>query len=130
MTVTPITASDQILDTMTESLMLLDNDGNIKSANRALKEMLGAREEQLNGVNFSSLVMEKESGKAFLEETRKNGSNLNYEFTYRSERNKHIPVLASASRVVDQLKTNLGFCGGRPRYYQAKRGRRRIKKIL
>ena len=91
MTITPEIASDQILSTMTDSLMLLDTQGIIKLANRASEELLGARDVELNGANYSSLVVEKEAAKLLLEDTFKNGTSVNRELTYLSRDDRMIP---------------------------------------
>jgi two-component system, OmpR family, aerobic respiration control sensor histidine kinase ArcB len=109
MSVTPAAASDQILSTMTDSLILLDTQGNIKLANRATGELLGINEKELVGKDFESLVLEKASGLLLLTNTLSNGSSINRELTYLSSDNRAIQVHVSASSVLDQLKTNLGF---------------------
>ncbi len=50
---TPSTAAETILDTMTESLMIVDNKGKIVLINKAAKNLFGDRAE-LEGKQFTS----------------------------------------------------------------------------
>jgi PAS domain S-box-containing protein len=109
MTVSPATASDQILDTMTDFLVLLDTEGTIKMANRAQKEMLGVQNNEIEGLNFRSLVLEKEHAESFLRDVSKIGKIINHEFTYVSKNGRKIQVQVSGSSVFDKLKTRIGY---------------------
>jgi PAS domain S-box-containing protein len=109
MTITPAAASDQIISTMTDSLMLLDMNGTIKLVNGATHELLATHDVELNGTNFVSFVVEKESAQLLLEDARINGKSINQELTYVSRDNKKIHVQVSVSTILDQMKTTLGF---------------------
>jgi PAS domain S-box-containing protein len=109
MSLTLAIASDQIISTMTDSLMLLDINGSIKLINQATRELLATRDIDLTGTNFSSLVIEKDAARFLLEDTLKNGKSINQEMTYLSQDDRKIQVQVSASSILDRMNTTLGF---------------------
>jgi PAS domain S-box-containing protein len=109
MSLTPVTASDRIVSTMTDSLMLLDTRGVVKIANRAAVEVMETPENELVGASFESYVLEKTPVKSFLEHILRSGQSATEEFTYVSRSGKHIPVQLSASCIIDNTNTTLGF---------------------
>jgi len=109
MTLTPVTASNRILSTMTDSLLLLDVDGTIRLANPAALNMLETAEKNLIGTKFYVHVCENESMESFISETLQQGKCLYHEFTCIGCNQKQIPVQISASSIVDNLRTTLGF---------------------
>jgi PAS domain S-box-containing protein len=109
MTLTPIIASDRILSTMTDSLMLLDTRGIIKMANRAAVLAIETPEKDLIGTDFESHVLEKASVKSFLGEILRQETSVTRDFTYISRSGNNIQVQVSASRIMDNLNTTLGF---------------------
>ena len=56
MSITPAVAYEQILSTMSDSLILLDRQGKIAFANRATCRLLEERNEDLAGADFSRFV--------------------------------------------------------------------------
>jgi PAS domain S-box-containing protein len=109
MSVSPITAAGQILDTMTDALILLEPDGSIRLSNRATLELLECNEKELNGTQFGALTADKESADNFLEKTMRTGKSINEELIFSTKTGKNIPVLISASVIQDRTKTIVGF---------------------
>jgi PAS domain S-box-containing protein len=109
MTLTPIVASDRILSTMTDSLMLLDTRGIIKMVNRAAVRSIEVPEKDLVGTSFESHVLEKDSVKSFLDEILRQEINTTRNFTFVSPNGMHISIQVSASSIVDNLKYTIGF---------------------
>jgi len=97
MTLTPAAAAENILSTMGDSLMLVDPNGKIITANKMTCSLLGYTEEELNGKEFSSIAGARGTS-AFLEldEIRSR------ELSYRTKRGEDVPVLFSASVVKDR----------------------------
>ncbi|MHB8104149.1 MAG: PAS domain S-box protein [Dehalococcoidales bacterium] len=109
MSVSPITAAEQILDTMTDSLILLEPNGSVKQSNRATLELLEYSENELKGTGFDTLTTAKKSADDFLKETIHAGKSINKELTFKTKTGNKIPVLISASVIQDRTKTIAGF---------------------
>jgi PAS domain S-box-containing protein len=109
MRLTPLTASDQIFDTMADSLLLVNVSGKITMANRATFDLLGTKESELNGSDFNTVVVENKSAEELLEETEQAGKILNRELCYISKKGNSIPVLVSTSAILDQTKDLIGY---------------------
>ncbi len=109
MSLTPIIATERILSTMTDALMLLDTQGTVKLANQAAVELIEIPENGLIGTNFESHVLEKTAVKSLLEETLRCGKSVNQELTFVSRSNRRIPIQVSTSCIIDHMKTTLGF---------------------
>ena len=109
MNLNPANASDRILSTMTDALMLLDAYGTLRLANRSSTDLLEIPENELIGTPLESYVLEKTSMHSFLQETLSSGKSLNREFTFISQSGKSILTQVSASEISDNMQTTLGF---------------------
>jgi PAS domain S-box-containing protein len=109
MSLTPVTAADGILNTMTDSLMLVDPDGIIIMANRATMELIVTPENEIQGTSLESHVVEKTTVKLLLQETSRYGKSIDHEINYITPGGRRIPVQVSASSVTGDLNTRLGF---------------------
>jgi PAS domain S-box-containing protein len=109
MSITLETASDKILSTMHDSLILLDKDGRIRLANQATVDLLETPRRELIGNNFKNLVTNEQQAQELLETALKNDFGINHEIAYRARRERTVPVWISASVVRDQEKTAIGF---------------------
>lgn len=58
--ITPATAADSIISTMSDSLLLTDLDGSILTANRAAAELLGQTAKKLAGTNIAGILRGEE----------------------------------------------------------------------
>ncbi len=108
MRITPVLASDEILGTMNDSLMLLNNEGKIVFANRATCSLLGAHNNNLTGRNFSSFVEDQAEAVKLLDDTRLTGA-LHRELNYLSQNGAVTPVLVSTSAIRQSDSDVAGF---------------------
>jgi PAS domain S-box-containing protein len=109
MSITLETASDQILSTMHDSLILLDKDGKVKLANQATVELLETPRRELIGVEFKNLVTDEQQATELLETTLYNDFGINHELAYRTRNERKVPIWISASVVRDNMNTAIGF---------------------
>jgi two-component system, NtrC family, sensor kinase len=109
MKLTSVTASDQIISTMAESLLLIDPNGKIVLSNQAMQDLLEIRENDLKGTEFKMIVAEKGLAEDILEETQRAGRSLNRKIHYKSKNGKLIPVLLSSSVIRDKMHALVGF---------------------
>ena len=97
MTFTPTAVAEEILSTMADSLMLVGLDGKVITANKITCSMLGYTEDELKGMDFSSIADGIE-----ISEIIKRGNVRSRELSYRPRGGKILPVLFSASVVRDK----------------------------
>lgn len=107
--INPTTAAKQILETMTDALILLDLEGKIKQANPATLELLEYQENELINTDFYQITTTKKESKAFLKNAIHKGKNVNEESVLVTKTGKNIPVLISASVIKDNTNTVAGF---------------------
>jgi PAS domain S-box-containing protein len=108
MRITPILASDEILGTMNDSLMLLNNEGTIVFANRASCSLLCTSSNNLIGKNFSSLAEDRSEAGELLDDTRRTGA-IHRELNYISQNGVVTPVLVSTSAIRQPDSDVAGF---------------------
>lgn len=92
---------NSIVSDMLDSLIVLDADGIIKTANRATLDLLGYKEEELIGRPVEDILPQDGGGAAFkdigLKRLSKNGFIRGYEIAYRTKAGEEIPVILSGS---------------------------------
>ena len=92
---------NSIVSDMLDSLIVLDADGIIKTANRATLDLLGYKEEELIGRSVEDILPQDGGGAAFkdtgLKQLAKNGFIRGYEIVYRTKAGEEIPVILSGS---------------------------------
>ena len=98
MSFTPAAAANEILATMTESLMLVGSDGKVIAANPETLHLLGYTEKELLGKEFSSITISAISSDV-----------VNDELAYLAKSGKTIPVLVSASAIKDEEGESRGI---------------------
>jgi PAS domain S-box-containing protein len=108
MRITPVLASDEILGTMNDSLMLVNNEGTIVFANSATCSLLGISNGDITGKNFSSLVGDRAEADKLLYATRINGA-AHCELNYLSQNGTATPVLVSTSAICQLDNEIAGF---------------------
>ena len=99
--ITPALAADNILETMANSVVLLDAAGRILTVNKATCDLLGYEQKELVGKLFS--VIGPDLGKL-----DSDGRISNYETEYRAKSGAAIPVLFSGSVLCDYQEERLG----------------------
>lgn len=104
----PERAAKNIVSTMADSLVLMNAQGNILSANKATEDLLHYKENELIGKPANVLFEDKGLLKFF--ET-KNWSVKNYETHYQTKEEQTLPILFSTSVIKDQLGDIAGIVG-------------------
>ncbi|MGD0855037.1 MAG: ATP-binding protein [Dehalococcoidia bacterium] len=108
MTINPVLASDEILSTMSDSLMLLNNEGTIVFANRSACSLLDLRGSNLTGRNFITFAENDTQAHDLLDETRRSGI-VSRELNLISGGGTITPVLVSTSVIKESNGEVAGF---------------------
>ncbi len=95
----PVTAAENIVSTMPDSLILIDPQGKILAVNQRLGNLLGYTEDELIGKSVDMLFKEEQFTNNNLERLLKKGELKNYETRYKTKSDEEIPVSFSASIV-------------------------------
>ncbi len=88
---------DNIISSMTDSLVIMDGDGNIKKVNEATLRLLGYEKGELDGSPFGLIMLEDRRGSVTAEGLIKADSVTNMERTYLAKDGEKIPMLFSGS---------------------------------
>jgi PAS domain S-box-containing protein len=108
-----LTAAETILSTMSDTVILVNPDGEIIGANIAMIKLLGYKKEELIGKQIDSIFLKKEDEKdIFLKkiwkELEESKEITDFEISLKSKDGKGIPVSLSSSMVSDKRKKILG----------------------
>jgi PAS domain S-box-containing protein len=109
MSLNPIMASSNILEIISDSIVLLDMERKIVFTNRATRALLGLEDKELSGFNYSSIVKERDIVDQVVEEALAANRNIKRELTYVSKSGEAIPVLVTLSAVQDEANKPCGF---------------------
>lgn len=101
--VSPATAADNIVSTMTDSLILLDDSHTIISVNDATLRILRYEKEELIGRPFSAIFLSPSDSEAILSEIPGGTPVTDLEISYRSKEGITIPISFSGS-VIKNVK--------------------------
>ncbi len=95
---------DNIMESMTDTLVVVDADAKIKTVNIATCELLGYEREELLGKPIETILESKDifRDKTKLEELFDIGRVVNYETEYTTEEGGRIPILFSSSVMKDK----------------------------
>jgi PAS domain S-box-containing protein len=104
MALTPAIASEEILSTMADLLLLVDLDGKIVLANRTACNLPGFSEKELKGKDITSIATELD-----IRTVLESDSIRSRELTLLTKNGKQIPVLFSTSAVKDQQGETIGI---------------------
>ncbi|RPJ60553.1 MAG: PAS domain S-box protein, partial [Dehalococcoidia bacterium] len=108
MSLTPRVAAETILNTISDSIILLDTKMQIVYTNQATTALLGYSEKEIKGSHFSSVVTDKKATEDLLKDTLQAGS-VNHELSYLSKSGKTIPVLIATSIIFNSEHNNIGI---------------------
>jgi PAS domain S-box-containing protein len=100
--------TENIMNTMVETLIVVDSEGNIRNANEATFDLLGYSEEELIAKSLSKITGKKEAEEKF-ERLLKEGSIKDFETTYLTKDGREVPVNFSASSLKDGNGELKGF---------------------
>jgi PAS domain S-box-containing protein len=111
-TLSPITAAEGIITTMSDALLLVSSDHRIKTVNRAAAKLLGYRQDELVNTPVDLLFRYKDGqvggGPPFEEELLRVGHVSDVEMFFISKQGEHIPISLSASMMRDREGKILG----------------------
>ena len=93
--------TDNIIRSMTNSLVVVNEDATIRSANQATCDLLGYSERELIGKPFAKIFADGYYEDIGLEELISSGFTSNLETTYRTKEGKKIRILFTGSVIFD-----------------------------
>lgn len=102
LTITPTTAAENILSTMTECLILVDPSGQIITVNKTAADILGYEKKKLEGRMFESLFDSKQEARELLKSVMSRQALSNKEFRFITSDDKKVPVILSARILKDE----------------------------
>jgi PAS domain S-box-containing protein len=102
LTISPATAAENILSTMTEALILLDPAGQIIIVNNATCHMLGCKKNDLEGRMVEAVFASKDDAAPLLQNIVQKEVIKNEEFKFITRDGQHIPVILSATLLNDE----------------------------
>ena len=104
-------AADSIISAMCDSLILVDHDGHIVTANRATLDLSGYREEELLGKSVDLIFGREFVESQILEKVMEEGSVVNQEWKYYTKKGETKPILFSGCPVNDKRGDIIGVIG-------------------
>ncbi len=107
MALTLFAAAENIISTMADSLILLDEEGKIVAVNRAAQGLSGYRKDELNGRPVDLFFPGKDFYHTLLAKSLNKDNTRNWELTLKTETGEDIPVLFSSSVIIKK-----GFIAG------------------
>ncbi|MDD5015002.1 MAG: PAS domain S-box protein, partial [Atribacterota bacterium] len=109
MVITPVAAAENIIYTMTDSLILLDRQGNIATVNKATLDLSGYGKDELIGKPVDIFFREKGFKNNLLKKAMKKKAIRNYELNFKIKTARNIPVLFSSSTMMDEAGGIVGI---------------------
>ena len=107
--ISPATAADNIVSTMTDSLILLDDSRTIMSVNDATLRILRYQKEELIGRAFSTIFSSPPDSEAVLSDITVSGMVTDRETAYRSKDGTTIPISFSGSVIRNDKGDSTGI---------------------
>ena len=101
MIITPAAAAENIIDTMADSLILLDREGNIVNVNKATLDLSEYGKNELEGKSVEIFFREKDFKSTLLDRAIKREIIRNYEFSFKTKTGDNIPVIFSSSAMMN-----------------------------
>ncbi|MDP1808434.1 MAG: diguanylate cyclase [Actinomycetota bacterium] len=109
--VSPEAAAEQIITTMTESLLLLDATGRITVANEWALKLLGYKQGEIVGQSAGKVFADEASMNELFSQLKLGESINDYETAYRTKTDRIIPVLFSGSVMKNKSGEVIGMVG-------------------
>lgn len=111
LTITPAAAAENIIATMSESLILLDAEGKIVKVNRAALAMLGFREKELKGRPVKTFMVDKKGHleNPLLKDMLEGKKITDYELSFKAGQDREVPVIFSCSGLKDESGSLIGM---------------------
>ncbi|PKP61335.1 hypothetical protein CVT91_03420 [Candidatus Atribacteria bacterium HGW-Atribacteria-1] len=102
MVITPALAADNIIFTMADSLILLDRQGNIVTANKATLDLSGYGKDELKEKSVEIFFAEKDFKNTLLDRAIKKEAIRNCELGFKTKTGDVIPTFFSSSTMMDE----------------------------
>lgn len=104
---------EQIVQSLSEGILIVDNDDRIKYANDSLCKLLGYEFSEINGQIANELFLNEEDRQNFgnILEARKNKESGQYEMPLRTKQGNMVWMLVSGSPYLDQKGNVIGSIG-------------------
>ena len=109
MVITLVAAAENIISTMTDSLILLGRQGNIASVNKAVLDLSGYGKDELTGKSVDIFFREKDFKNTLLDKAMKKKVIRNYELDFKTKTARNIPVVFSSSTMMDKAGGIVGI---------------------
>ena len=99
--------TENVISSMLDCLVVIDPDGKIRMVNQAVCDLLGYKEEELEGKDVSALFLEEEEEEertfkdTKLQKLIKEGAMSDYEAKFKTKNDNKIPVLLSGAVMRD-----------------------------
>jgi PAS domain S-box-containing protein len=129
----PTTAAESIMETLTDSVLLVDSSGKIVAANSSALELLGYQESELAHQPVASILPDQEASRSDDSNTRQPAwmdSTSQIETVLLAKRGRQIPISLSTSVVQDDEDADYGVVYVARDLTQRKRAEEQIEKSL
>ena len=111
---TPVTAADNIIETVVDSLLLVDSEGKIRVVNQATLDLLGYKEDEIIG-QPTDILFEEEGVSPFkgakFKKLTEEGTIRDHEMKCRTKKGEIIPISFSGSVMRDKDGNLVGIVG-------------------
>jgi len=101
--ITPKTAAENIIATMTDCLILSDQQGNIVTVNQAAVNLLGYSQSDLIGRSIEMVLNEKIPKDNLFKKVIKQKKIRDYEINFKDKEEKNIPISLASSVLQDKV---------------------------
>jgi PAS domain S-box-containing protein len=109
LTITPYTAASNIISTMADALMLIDQNYHIVNVNNALLQLLAYKENEIVGQPFETLLADQFEKRQWLDRMISESSLKNYDLFLKNKSGGNIPISLSSSMIKDDTGGVVGF---------------------
>ena len=104
----PTTAAPNIIDAMTDAFLLVDPDGAIVNLNQAALELLGYKENELQGRAVKNILLDENAKNELMTQTIRGKLEASFETRFLTKQGRTVP----ASIATSVLKDNRGEAAG------------------
>lgn len=105
---TPAFAAERILATMSDPVLVVDNQGRIEVANEGVRSVLGYQPGELEGRSLEALFGESPDGAALVSTLQRADTVREEEFTVRTATGTEVPASISTSGLTDRDDRRVG----------------------
>jgi len=109
MSISPLTANEYILKTITDPVVLIGNDLLVLTVNSAALDLSGFHEKEIKGISINLLIANIDLNREAFQILMNTGVVKNIEVELMTKSGIHIPCLFSASRINNEINDTLGI---------------------